>query len=338
MRVKLQETPLKLRRIVANKLESIRGTPMAPNSKNARLGELACPVYRPDIEGVAYWEFEIAGLEKVQPREHNGQSSGVGFMLVSTGSHDLPIPHWSLSIEPPSRALEKKAEKGNVARIIKLDTLAYTAENEKGEYLAHLGQMPPQIVGVRAVLAKLQGISTVSAAPAKPAENDAAPAELIVKNEGVKVPNIKLNPWRSWTAAKSGYAKTYQRHLEALAARSAEAWKIEDLIAKFGEGIHEGQTLSVPLLQPGKFKLTGEGSKFVKLTRLDLSPPVLTLEALPSAEKKEINFQLDIAYQDGSSETLFFFVVPKDTPSNNRSVLPHFAINPATNSEGGVIS
>lgn len=334
MRVKLQETPIQLRRIAANKLESIRGTPMAPNGKGAYMGELACPIYRPDIGGIAYWEFEIAGLEKILPREHEGPSSGVGFMLVSTGGHDLPVPHWSLSIEPPSRALESKSPDGSVARIIKLDTLAYTAEDKKGKYLTHLGQLPSQIIGVRGALAKLQGISNATATPAAPCEDDAKPAELILNSSGMKVPAIKLNPWRSWTAAKRGYAKAYQRHLEALAIRSAAAWKTEELITKFGEGIHEGQSLNVPLLQAGKFRLSGEGERFIKLTQLDLNPLVLKLEPLPCKEKKELSFQLDLTYRDGSSEMLLFFIVPQDTPSNRRSTLPHFAIN----SEEGALS
>src|SRR5882762_8884489 len=106
MRVKSQETPQDLRRRVANKLESIRGTPMAPGGDAARLGDEACPIYRPDIEGVAYWEFDVVGLKSTQAREHEGRSSGVGFMLASAGRHDVPIPHWSLTAEPPSRALE----------------------------------------------------------------------------------------------------------------------------------------------------------------------------------------------------------------------------------------
>lgn len=338
MRVKLQETPIQLRRLAANRLESIRGTAMTPNGKGACLGELACPIYRPDIEGVAYWEFEIAGLEKILPREHQGRSSGVGFVLVSTGRHDLPVPHWSLSIEPPSRALEAKSTDGMVAKIFKLDTLAYAAEDAKGKYLSHLGQMPSQIIGVRGALAKLQGISSITAAPATPSGDDGKPVELIPASTGVPVPRLKLNPWRSWTAAKRGYGKAYQRHLEALAIRASAAWEIEELIGKFGEGIHAGQSLNVPLLQAGKFSLSGEGEKFVKSTRLDLDPPVISLEALPSEEKREQSFQLDIAYRDGSNETLLFFVVPQNTPSNRRSSSPHFAINSATNLEGWTIS
>jgi hypothetical protein len=334
MRVKLQETPQELRRRVANKLESIRGTPMAPGGDGARLGEQACPIYRPDVKGVAYWEFEIAGLKKTLAREHEGRSSGLGFMLASTGRHDIPIPHWSLTIEPPSRALEAKAPQGNVARIIKLDTLAYAAEGAKGRYLAHLGQFPLQIVGTRSGLTKLRGISTVTATPKKPSTDDLSPSELIVTRDGVRVPKLKLAAWESWPAAKRGYAKAYKPHLEALAARAADAWTIEDLIAQFGEGIHEGQRLTVPLLKDGKAEVTGNGAKLVKLTFLDRQSPAVTLEALPSEAKTEADFQLAISYSDGTSETLLFFVVPKDTPSNNRSTLPHFAVK----SEGGIRS
>ena len=328
MRVKLQEAPRELWRRVADKLESIRGTPMAPGANDAYLGELACPVYRPDVKDVAYWEFEIAGLKETQAREREGQSSGVGFMLASTGAHDLPIPHWSLAVEPPSRALEARAPQANVARVIKLDTLAYLAEDEKGKYLTHLGQFPVQVDATSLDLAQLRGISTVIAQPKKVSKNDTTRSELIVTAEGVSVPKLKLAAWESWPAAKRGYAKAYRPHLEALAARAAGAWNSENLIAKFGEGIHEGQRLTVSLLKAGKVAVTGDGAKLVKMTLLDRPQPAVTLEALPSTEKKEANFQLVITYRDRTSETLLFFVVPKGTPSNHRSVLPHFVFKP----------
>jgi len=308
---------------------------MAPGGNGAHLGEQACPIYRPDIEGIAYWEFEIAGLKETQPREHDGPSSDVGFILASTGRHDVPIPHWSLTIEPPSRALEAKSKDGEVARIIKLDTLAYVAEDTKGESLSILGQIPLRIVGMRGGLTKFRGISTVTAAPREASTDDDSPTELIVKQGGVKVPELKLAAWKSWTDLKRGYSRAYKPHLEALVASSAEAWTIEDLIDKFGEGIYEGQQLTVPLLKPGEVRVSGDGAKLVELIVLDdRQSPAVTLKALSSREKKEANFQLEISYSDGTSEILLFFVVPEDTPSNNRSVLPHFTIK----SEGGIIS
>lgn len=322
MRKKLEEIPLEIRRRVANKLESIRGTAMAPGGESSYLGKEVCPIYRPDIKDVAYWEFEIAGLKDVRSREHEGKSSGLGFILVSTGKHDIPFPHWSLTNESPSRALEAKSKQGQVARVIKLDTLAYAAEDAKGNYLAHIGQFPLQIIGTEIDPLKYRGISTVTATPKNLSKDDAAPPELTIESTGEKVPKLKLSSWESLTAFKRGYAKAYKPFLKALAERALQPWETEDLITKFGEGIHEGQRLILPLLQPGKVKITGEGARFVKLTLLDRQPPAVSLEALSSNEKKEANIQLQISYKDGTSESLPFFVVPAGTPSNTRRTLP----------------
>jgi hypothetical protein len=46
------------------------------------------------------------------------------------------------------------------------------------------------------------------------------------------------------------------------------------------------------------------------------------LEALAFGGQAETSFQLDIEYEDGSSELLSYFVVPKDAPSSFRSRLP----------------
>lgn len=328
MRVKVEETPQDIRRRVATKLESIRGTPMAEGADGAHLGKQACPIYRPDIKGVAYWEFDIEGVKGTKAREHEGKSSGFGFMLASTGAHDFPIPHWSLTNEPPSRALEAKAAKAVVGKVTKLDSLAYVAEDAAGKYLTHLGQFPPQIAAGGVDIATQRGISTATATPATPTKDDSSPTKLVIENSGAKVPDLKLVAWETWPAAKRGYAGAYKPLLDALATRAVPAWQAESLIAQFGEGILEGQLLTVPLLKPGKASITGDGLKFVKMTLLNRQPPALTLEALPSGTRQEINFQLVISYEDGASETLPFFIVPKGTPSNHRSVLPHFVTSP----------
>lgn len=326
MRIKFQDSPLEIRRRVANKLESIRGTDLAPGGKNARLGNSVCPIYRPDIKEVAYWEYEVTGIKGIKAREHEGKSSGTGFIIASAGGHDVPIPHWSLTTESPSRALEAKSKKKKVARIVKLDTLAYAAEDEKGNYLIHVGQMPLQIQGLDGDLAKYQGISTVTATPQQPSDNDNTKSELIIKAEGAEVPKVKLAGWENYAALKDGFVKAYAPYLKALADHSAKSWEIENLISKFGEGIQEGQKLTVPLLTPGKIKVGGDGTKFFKVTRLSRKPGAFTLEALPSKEKKEISIQVEISYADGTSEALPFFLVPKGIPSNHRSILPHFVI------------
>jgi hypothetical protein len=319
MRVKLQETPPDLWRRVAQRLESIRGTPLATGGDAAHLADAAYPIYRPDIKEVAYWEFEVVGLKTTKARGHEGRSSGGGFILASAGRHDVPIPHFSLDVEPPSRALEAKTKAGTVARIVKLDSLAYVAEAADGTYLTHLGQFPPKITGT----GDPRAISTVTATPTQASKGDSAPTELKISRSGADVPKLKVEAWKSWQEAKRGFAESYKSQLQALAAHAAQSWAIEDLFVKFGEGIHEGQRLTVPLLKAGTAKVAGEGAKFVKLTQLDRRPPAVVLEALPSPTRGEFNFELLITYTDGTSETLPFFGIPKGSPSSNRGQFPH---------------
>lgn len=322
MRLKIDEVPQDLRRRVAQRLESIRGTPMAPGADRTRLGDEVCPIYRPDIKNVAYWEFEIVGLDGTRPRDREGRGSGAGFMLATAGRHDHPLSHWSLSVEAPSRALQAKASTGPVARVIRLDTLAYVAEDQKGAYLAHVGQFPPLISGMPIDPAARNAISTVTALPRKASASDEAPGKLKVSRGGAEVPQLKLAAWRSWADAKRRYAATYKPQLAALTARAAPSWDFEDLLAKFGEGIREGQKLTVPLLKPGKARAIGDGMKAVKLTQLDRHPPAVILEAVAYGGRSEATFQLDIAYEDGTRELLTYFVVPRDAPSNFRSGFP----------------
>ena len=51
--------PTPIRRRAAQHLESIRGTPMAPFGDGATLGNDVWPIYRPDLEEVAYYEFTV---------------------------------------------------------------------------------------------------------------------------------------------------------------------------------------------------------------------------------------------------------------------------------------
>ena len=327
MRVKIDEVPLEIRRRAARQLEAVRGTPMAPGADAARLGEEACPVYRPDVREVAYWELEIVGVKTTARQAANGNGrpgrSDRGFIIVSTGAHDVPIPHWSVELEPPSRSLEAQAKDAAPTKVIKLDTLAYACENEKGAFLSHIGQFPPMPAGLPRTLPKEPQPSSLQTIPATASKNDKRVAKQQVKQTGAKTGRPKLTAWPSWGQAKKQYASAYRLHLAALRARAEQAWQIEALAAKLGEGIHEGETVIVPLLRQGKAELSGDGVVSVTLRQLDRTPPAVELVAGRADEKKEQGFQLQLSYDDGSTETLPFFVVPKGTPSNQRRVLPH---------------
>jgi len=293
------------------------------------IGPEACPIYRPDVRGVAYWEFEILGLKRPvgdglkDPR----LGTGTGFVIVANGRHDVPIPHWSFDRNPPSRALEQKLEKGAAAAsVYKMDALCYVAEDAGKKYLTHLGQFPP-FVAVPAAAQKLNSFPVsarygppVPATGRVPQRVDVKQAsKLVASIDGKKPPALKMQVWGSWAKAKSGYKAAFARQLAALESRAAARWAIEDQIVQFGEGIHAGASLAVPLLKPGKASIAGDGAGSVKMTSFRRKGPgAVQLTALDSDVKKEQHFTLEFDYADGSNETLLFFVVPSGTPSNSR--------------------
>lgn len=93
-------------------------------------------LFRPDVRGVAYYEYEL--------------DLG-GFVIASTGEHDRAIPNWSSVGTTKSRQLAAQSELAP-AKIYKLDTLCYVSEDATGTMLASLGQLPDRIVGLPALL------------------------------------------------------------------------------------------------------------------------------------------------------------------------------------------
>lgn len=327
MRVKRGDVPLAIRRRAARHLEAMRGLAMAAGADAARLGEEACPVYRPDVRGVAYWEIEVTGVKSTVRSGEDGRpgaGSGTGFLLLSAGKHDVPIPHWSLELEPPSRAVEAKGTgQGKVAKVMRLDSLTYAAEDARGNFVSHIGQFPPMPTGLPGTLPKEVELSSLEARPTTASKNDRRVGGQQAKRTGIRALKPKVTPWPSWQEAKKQYAAAYKHHLQALRDRAGQAWEIEELVEEFGEGIHEGDKVIVPLLAKGEAELVGDGAASVTLRMLDREPPAVELTAGGAEQKSEQEFELRLSYEDGTSETLKFFVVPRGTPSNKRQLLPH---------------
>ena len=79
-----------------------------------------------------------------------------------------------------------------------------------------------------------------------------------------------------------------------------------------GQGIAEGDTLVVPLLQRGDFEVGGPGATLVA-TRLDATstPPRLALTAKAAGEADDTAFTVSFHY-GRTTERLAFFVVPRN--------------------------
>ena len=130
MRIPASQVPLAVRRRAAQHLESVRETEMGVNARRARLTDEVGTILRPDLPDIAYYEFEVA---LGNPAGAGAPTSG--FIVVSAGTHDYPVPHWSFDVEPVSRRLDSLAQKSGkkVARLYRLDALSYVGEDSGGQ-------------------------------------------------------------------------------------------------------------------------------------------------------------------------------------------------------------
>lgn len=319
MRVPFDEVPLDVRRRAARMLATLTAGHVFPKADRRppepTLGPEACPLFRPDLDEIAYWEIELAGvttsltLPGGDAKEHDA-----GFLVLAAGAHDVPIPHFSLELAPPTRRLE--AMGGAADRAYKLDSLCYVAEDGAGTMLAHIGTMPPKLGGLPAELPKRPTLGWAHLGdPTAEAPEDGEKARRAKLRRSREVRTVEAGTWRSWEECKRGYAETYGLHLRALAQRAAHPWQLEELTTTFGQGIRSGVPFTVLLLGEGGFELTGAGADLVsaELNPQPL-PPRVVLLAKADASVRDTSFDLHLRY-GGGGEVLPFFIVPEDAPS-----------------------
>lgn len=316
MRIPFEEVPLDVRRRAARAVAAMVGDRLSPTrlrKAEPRFGE-AVPVYRPDLDDVAYWEIEVAGLRTALPQpEGEAGKAEQGFVVVATGPHDVPVPHFSLDLAPPSRQLDQL---GTVDRVVKLDSLCYAGVDERGDLVGHIGTMPPKLTGMPAELPKRlpAGYATTVPVAASEGEDGEKTEAQRVRSSREERP-VALEEWRSWNELTQSYADTYRVHLAALAERAAPRWETEKLTEAYGEGIHSGATHTVWLLEEGEFALEGPAADLVsaELNPQPL-PPKLVLEPRAGIDVKDTSFDVVLRYGSGE-ERLPFFIVPEGAPS-----------------------
>ena len=97
---------------------------------------------------------------------------------------------------------------------------------------------------------------------------------------------------------------------------------MDALIDEFGEGIRDGETQRVALLdREAVVELSGEGARYVD-ARLDEDggSPALVVSLAEGADiSGELDLFVDIRHRDGADERLRFFLVSSKSPSNRRA-------------------
>lgn len=260
MRMNLDEVPLGARRRASQLLENIRGTEMDPTDGKAALSGEVNAVFRPDLKDIAYFEFVVdLGRARGRTVAFSGRGEEVkrvparhGFIMASSAAHDHPVSHWSLDREPPSHQLAAAANENGaeVARLFKLDALAYAGEAKNGEMVAQTGQLPMPIEGLLPDIDKMQGkISGTMARPAAASKTDEETSDEPhdVRNRGQRRQQTKIGSVESWQELREIYGEAFGPLLAALRQQAAPAWEIEELVAKMGEGILTGTSHKVAL-------------------------------------------------------------------------------------------
>ncbi len=321
------DVPLAFQRRALAHLEEVRGTEMAPGWEQAQLGPSIKPLYRPDINGIAYYEFPVVVPDTRAAGTMLFQDAG--FIIVATGPHDYPVPHWDFQGQTPTGYLDAAAAEGGetATKFYKLDALAYTAEDDLGLMVAIRSDLPPKVTGLDpSWLNAPPSMFEMTWAPDSHGEDDATTGgitgTLVVSGTSAIPPTLQLTGWESWSSLKSNYATNYQVLLDGLQDRAQEEWDLENMIREDGGYLRKGETRELPLLWTDPtVSLAGGGASYVStelITRTDL-PPILNVTAIDAVPGQELLFSLTVNYPNGMEEVFLFTVYE-----------PHFAWLPVT--------
>lgn len=288
--------PAGLERRAADVLERQRYAGEGRWAEASLTGEVT-PIYRPDMDAPAYYEFKVA------PQ---------GFIILSTGAHDFPLTLMSASSERTiSEQLIDGAEGRDIAKIYNLDALSFVAESAEGEKISQVGALPLRLIPTAPGSVMMP--QSVESFLVNDSSDDDMPAE-IETEEGplVEVP-YDMVPWESWQDLKEQYRETYAEMLERKAEAASYDWQTENLAQEFGEGIPVGTTFYLPLLSDeSDFHAEGEGAELAEITRLQRPGMADVIAIQPFEAIEGADLTLEIFYADREPETQTFFFVNQE--------------------------
>jgi hypothetical protein len=308
------DVDLDFHRLAAQLIEEVRGTDMAPGWETAHLGSDVRPLYRPDVEGVAYYEFPVevasqggAGLDQEAP---------AGFIIVSTGEHDFPIPHWNFAGDPPTRQLETLAQRNRqqAARYYKLDTLAYAAEDSQGSLVASTPTLPAKTSGLDpAWFGEDVEPRQVSWRPDPIPDDtnaDQISATLVISGPEPP-PSLQIEGWNSWDELKMGYGDAYGALVEQLRQDASEEWEVISGTQRSGRILFKGDVYPLATLWPDPdITLSGAGTGYVQTNLIPRPglPSLFQITVVDDAPGEQLPLSVQVQYTNGISETILFSI------------------------------
>lgn len=363
MRIKQKDVPIKFRRIAIDHLESIRNSQIGLNTQDLYLGDDVCPIYRADIDSAAYYEFQVLKATRENVDNRKDLLSDVkkinlftetgfkavystpdalkklkdvvdvrllddvqGFIMVSAGKHDFPVPHWSLESAPPSFYIEHEANslRKKLSKIFKVDTLAYLGEDANGEEIAHLGSIPPVIKGLPVDLKEFEGVISSSVSDLRSSKNRFMDDSHKLSqgrtiNRGPKPKDFTFVE-STWKTLKKEFKTSFKPMLEMLKANAKTTWDTQIMIEEMGEGIIAGQVFNIaPLEKEFTVEISGEAAEFVvlRVVKRQGGFSVIELSTTELPFERESNLTVVLNYEKNYQEKINLFVVNKTAPSGS---------------------
>ena len=301
--IPLEDVPLPVHRRAAQLIERVRGTDTAPGWENARLSGVAYPLFRPDLDGIAFYEFDV------EP---------AGFVVLATDEHDYPIPHWSYLGRSNARTLTDLAREasGTADRIYRLGPLSYAAEEREPEgdpeRVASIGPTLFRILNPDpTVLEQEPEPSSHFVAPEEPVADDAEfddDTEFVTQRSGPEPRPIEIEPWESWAELKAGYARSYAVGLADLRRNARREWAFYR--RRRETGILLDSPYELILLYPDasvELEANRDLDGLVRTERVSRKglPDVLRIEPLQEPAQ-ELRFVVRIEYPNGRDEEVPF--------------------------------
>lgn len=351
MMIPIEKLPMRARRLAAQHLVSLQGTGMVRGTDRAALADHAVPVYRPDLDEVAYYEIAVVsgvgGRQVLSSRSMEGAAAkdareanvATGFIVVTNGRHDFPISHWSLDREPPSRQVlgddarcdcdGASPERAPAAKFYRLDVLSYAAEDAAGTLVGRSGQLPALIKGLPHRLARRPGTLRSASSVGVDRNRDDSDADGlrqdITLNGSDDTAEWAFVDAADWADYKKRYSDSFGPLLDGLRGQASRAWDLHDLIERFGEGISAGSTHRVALLGPAVVEIDGPAREFVRAELDDRGPGQSALVLLSDkvALRRELDLEVSLRYADGTSERLKFFLYSRDIPTDQGGARDH---------------
>ncbi len=302
----INQIPNELLLRAAQLLEDVRNDEsVAPGWARAQLSDEITPIYRPDLPELGH-----------KPAYYNIPVKPAGFIVVSTGDHDFPIPHWNFTGQSPVQYLTEKAAKlGKKAnRFYKLDALSYIAEDQENQQVADLGDFPRKALGIQREWFNQEELSETIVVV--PESKEGEKVESDVRISGPQKFEINFEKWESWQEYKEKSAETNAVLNQALRYDANKEWEIIALTQEYGELLAAGDSYQLAILpnkQAPEFKLEGKGAQFVKVELLERSkeglPLVIDIKVVDVPSDVEASFDLHLIYPESKVSKSMKFVI-----------------------------